>query len=164
MKTILALALLCCSGAALAQESVNAGQLGSWTPRDSSSCDAIYGDGRQLCLADRYHMQQDQKSRDEQSALQHAQAETQQLNNELLRRELAANAGPAPLAAVDLAAIPGYVGWRGENRWFGADRPRTEFALLYAKELHQEQPDLDGRPFLNAVAARVRDVFAPARR
>jgi len=39
------------------------------------------------------------------------------------------------------------------------DRARTEYALLYAKDLHLEQPELAGRPFLNAVSARVKEIF-----
>src|ERR1700730_11215021 len=54
--------------------------------------------------------------------------------------------------------------WRAENRWFGADRARTEYALLYAKDLHLEQPDLAGRPFLNAPAARGKEVFTSSKR
>jgi len=57
-----------------------------------------------------------------------------------------------------------FASWHAENRWFGADRARTEFALLYAKDLHLEQPDLAGRPFLNALSARVKEIFASSKR
>ena len=73
MKTIASMAiLLSFAGTALAQESVSADRLGSWAPRDTNSCDTIYGDARQLCLADRYHIQQDAKAREQQGSLQRA--------------------------------------------------------------------------------------------
>ena len=171
MKTIASIViLLSVSGSALAQEtqaqSVTADRLGSWAPRDANTCYTIYGDGRQLCLADRYRMEQQQQERDDQSALQRAQTENQRLHNELLRREVArvpATAAAAPSAA-DLAATPGFASWQTDNRWFGSDRARTEYALLYAKELRQEQPELTGQPFLNALSARVGEVFTPPQR
>jgi hypothetical protein len=167
MKTIASMTILLgFVGTALAQESVSAYRLGSWVPRDTNSCDTIYGDGRRLCLADRYHIQQDDKAREQQGSLQRAQEENQRLRNELLRRELAQT--PSPSAAsptsADFASIPGFAGWHAENRWFGTDRARTEYALLYAKDLRQEQPDLAGRPFLNALSARVKEIFASGKR
>jgi hypothetical protein len=166
MRTIAALLLLSAvTYPALAQQSVGSDQLGSWEPRTSASCDTIYGEGRQLCLADRYHMQRDQQARDEQSALRQAQAENQRLNSELLRRELAPRGGAGGVSTVaDVQAWPDFAAWHVENRWFGTDRARTEYAVLYAKDLHREQPELAGRAFLNALSARVREVFAPAKR
>ena len=166
MRTIASLIILMgLAGPALAQQSVDSGQLGSWVPRNAGNCDMIYGDGRQLCLADRDHMQQDQKSRDEQSSLRRAEEENQRLRSELLRRELLQRTASASASTVaDLQALPEFAGWQAENRWFGADRARTEYALLYARDLRQQQPELAGRPLLNAVSARVREVVAPARR
>ena len=168
MKTIAAMAiLLSFAGTALAQESVSPYRLGSWVPRATNSCDTIYGDGRQLCLADRYHIQQDDKAREQQGSLQRAQEENQRLRNELLRRELAQTTSPStasPTSTADFASIPGFASWHAENRWFGADRARTEYALLYAKDLRLEQPDLAGRPFLNALSARVKEIFASNKR
>jgi hypothetical protein len=168
VKTIVSIAILSSfAGTALAQESVSADRLGSWAPRDTNSCDTIYGDARQLCLADRYHIQQDDKSREQQGSLQRAQEENQRLHNELLRRELAKTPSPpaaGPTSPADFAAIEGFASWRAENRWFGVERARTEYALLYAKDLHLAQPDLTGRPFLNAVSARVKEIFASSKR
>lgn len=170
MKTIASIViLLSISGSALAQESmaqsVTYDRLGTWAPRDANSCYTVYGDGRQLCLADRYRMQREQQTHDDQAALQRAQAENLRLHNELLRLELARvqSAAAAPSAA-ELAATPGFANWQIENHWFGSDRARTEYALLYAKDLRQEQPELTGRPFLNALSARVKEVFAPLKR
>jgi len=170
MKTIASIVvLMSVAGSALAQESpaqsVPAERLGTWAPRDANSCDTIYGDGRQLCLADRYRMHLEQQAHDQQIALQRAQVENLRLHNELLRYELASAqpAGVSP-SSTELARTPGFDTWQSENRWFGSDHARTEYALLYAKGLRQEQPELNGRPFLNALSARVKDVFAPSKR
>jgi hypothetical protein len=170
MRTLASIVvLMSVSVSALAQESpaqsVPADRLGTWAPRDASSCDSIYGDGRQLCLADRYRMRLEQQAHDQQIALQRAQAENLRLHNELLRQELAsAQPTAAAPSTTELARTPGFDTWQTENRWFGSDHARTEYALLYAKDLRQEQPDLAGRPFLNALSARVKDVFAPSKR
>jgi hypothetical protein len=168
MKTIASIAiLLSFASTTLAQESVSADRLGSWLPRDPNACDTIYGSGRELCLADRYHIQQFEKAREQQVSLQHEQEENQRLRNELLRRELArtpAQSATIPTSTAEFASIPGFASWHAENRWFGPDRARTEYALLYAKDLRQEQPDLTGRPFLNALSARVKEIFASNKR
>jgi hypothetical protein len=165
MRTIASVIILVVvTSPALAQQSVGSDQLGNWGPRDTGSCDTIYGDGRQLCLSDRYHMQREQKARDEQSALRRAQEENQRLNNELLRRELVQQkVTAAPATVADLQALPDFAAWHAENRWFGVDRARTEYAVLYTRDLHQEHPELAGRSFLNALSARVRDVFTAKR-
>ena len=145
-------------------QSVTADRLGTWAPRDANNCDAIYGDGRQLCLADHYRMHLEQQAQTEQIDLQRAQAENLRLHNEVLRHEVARlQAAAAAPSAADLAATPGFASWQTENRWFGSDRARTEYALLYAKDLRQEQPGLTGRPFLNALSLRVREVFSPSK-
>jgi TolA-binding protein len=53
--------------------------------------------------------------------------------------------------------------WRANNPWYGSDYPRTQFAMRYAKELQQEQPDLVGRPFLDAISAKVTDKFGTSK-
>src|SRR5437016_4318090 len=110
MKTIASMAILFSfAGTALAQESVSPYRLGSWVPRDTNSCDTIYGDGRQLCLADRYHIQQDDKASEQQGSLQRAQEENQRLRNELLRRELAQTPSPSaasPTSTADFGFLP----------------------------------------------------------
>ena len=168
MKTIASITiLLSFASTTLAQESVGADRLGSWLPRDPNACDTIYGSGRELCLADRYLIQQSEKAQNQQVSLQHEQEENQRLRNEVLRRELArtpSQSGTTPTSAADFASIAGFASWHAENRWFGPDRARTEYALLYAKDLRQEQPDLTGRPFLNALSARVKEIFASNKR
>jgi hypothetical protein len=68
---------------------------------------------------------------------------------------------PAPQA--DQPVTPEFLTWKSENSWFETDRPRTEFAMLYAKQLRQEHPDLIGRPFLDAVTRKVRETFGDAK-
>jgi len=169
MKLITSIVILIgVSSSAVAQESptrsVTTDRLGTWAPREGYACDTIYGDGRQLCLADRYRMTRDQQTHEADTALARVQAENLRLHNELLQIELARFQSTAAPSASELATTPGFAGWQNENRWFGEDHARTEFALLYAKDLHQQQPQLSGRPFLNALSARVREVFAPPKR
>lgn len=169
MKTVARIVILMCiAGGAVAQESpvrsVTPDRLGTWAPRDANACDSIYGDGRQLCLADRYRMHREQQGQDDEAALQRAQAEHLRLQNELLRRELVrVQAAAIAPSAAELAATPGFLSWQSENRWFGSDHARTEFALLYAKDLRQAQPELGGRTFLNALSTRVREVFTASK-
>jgi hypothetical protein len=168
MKTItFMLMLLGVAGAAFGQQSVSSDQIGSWLPQDPNGCYVVYGTARTQCLADRYLMQQDEKELQQRISLQNALEENQKLHSELLRREMAKTpsqpATPAASAA-DLASIPGFESWHAANRWFGSDRARTEYAILYAKALHTEQPDLAGRALLDALALRVSEVFAATRR
>ena len=168
MKTIIfMLTLLGIPGSAFGQESVSSDRIGSWLPQDPNGCYAVYGTARTQCLSDRYYMQQGEKALEQQVSLQKALEENQRLRSELLRREVAQAASqpvtPTALAA-DFASIPGFESWHPANRWFGSDRARTEYAILYAKALHAEQPDLAGRALLDALSLRVREIFAGTRR
>jgi septal ring factor EnvC (AmiA/AmiB activator) len=49
--------------------------------------------------------------------------------------------------------------WKADKPWYGSDYARTQFAMRYAKQLQQEQPDLVGRAFLDAISAKVTDKF-----
>jgi len=49
--------------------------------------------------------------------------------------------------------------WKADNPWFGSDYAKTQFATRYARQLEKEQPDLVGRPLLDAISAKVRDKF-----
>ena len=105
-----------------------AAALGGYHDGENALADQLQGalGPGQLCLADRYRMQRDQKARDEQSALRRAQEENQRLNNELLRRELTPRSGSGSVSTVaDVQAWPDFAAWHVENRWFGADRART---------------------------------------
>ena len=80
MNSIASMAILMSlSSVALAQEntvrSVTPDRLGTWAPRDAYGCEAIYGDGHRLCLADRYHLDQERQARAGEAALERAQTE-----------------------------------------------------------------------------------------
>ena len=62
-------------------------------------------------------------------------------------------------SATDYSKTPDVKSWRIENPWFGRDYAKTEFAMRYAKRLQQERPDLVGRPFLDALSAKVNATF-----
>lgn len=53
--------------------------------------------------------------------------------------------------------------WKAENPWYGSDYARTQLAMRYAKQLQREQPDLTGRPFLDALSAKVKDTFGDSK-
>ncbi|HXO65553.1 MAG TPA: hypothetical protein VN882_12740 [Steroidobacteraceae bacterium] len=95
-----------------------------------------------------FAQQQEQlKRQQEQLAQQHQQMTKQQehprqqevLNKQVAREELKS--------------------WKADNPWFGSDYAKTQFATRYARQLEEEQPDLVGRPLLDAISAKVRDKF-----
>jgi hypothetical protein len=53
--------------------------------------------------------------------------------------------------------------WKSDNPWYGRDFAKTQFAMRYAKQLEREQPDLVGRPFLDAISAKVQATFSAAK-
>ena len=105
----------------------------------------------------------------QQMELQRQQIENQRLQNELLRRRLEQeqNANQVPQVPqtqqVENQLTPEFRSWQAENPWFGSNKPKTEFALLYAKQLRQERPELVGRPFYDAVSAKVSEVFGTSK-
>jgi DNA repair exonuclease SbcCD ATPase subunit len=116
--------------------------------------------------------QQLQQEQERQSQLNEQQREFQQQlenmqrQNELLRKQLeqgksANQAAPAPATN---ASKPGDLkSWKADNPWFGSDYGKTQFAVRYAKQLQQERPDLVGRPFLDAISAKVSDTFGASK-
>jgi small-conductance mechanosensitive channel len=94
------------------------------------------------------------------------QLEDMRVQNELLQKQLAhekyANP-PAQPTATDYSKTPEIKSWKSDNPWFGVDYAKTEFAMRYAKQLQREQPDLVGRPFLDAVSAKVTDTFGASK-
>lgn len=98
--------------------------------------------------------------------LQRQQIENQRLQNELLRRQLeqeqrAAQAPRVPQGENQLT--PEFRSWQAANPWFGSDKPKTEFALLYAKQLRSEQPQLVGKQFYDAISTKISDVFGTSK-
>jgi len=54
-----------------------------------------------------------------------------------------------------------YKEWLAVNTWYGKDKPRTEYANLYAQQLRQQNPNLVGRAFYDNVTQGVIGVFGP---
>jgi TolA-binding protein len=116
--------------------------------------------------------QQDRQNQlDQQQRQIQQQLETMRLQNEILSNQLdhqksasqyaqspATNDSKAPeLASLELKS------WKLANPWYGTDFAKTQLAMRYAKKLQKEQPDLVGRPFLNAISEKVRDTFPAAK-
>jgi hypothetical protein len=94
------------------------------------------------------------------------QLENMRLQNELLQKQLeherSANQ-PVQRSVADYSKTAEVKSWRSDNPWFGTDYAKTEFATRYAKQLQREQPDLVGRPFLDAVSEKVTATFGASR-
>jgi TolA-binding protein len=110
----------------------------------------------QLAQQQQQFVRQQQQLQQQQEAQQ--QLKEQQLLSKQLEHEKSANQ-PVQAAATDYSKRQEVKSWKADNPWFGSDYARTQFAMRYARQLQQERPDLVGRPFLDAVAAKVRDQF-----
>lgn len=117
---------------------------------------------------------QQQQQQQEQLARQQQEFSQQQKQQEQQQQQqqqavAAAAASAAAAAAAAARAVPPQVSadarrkelatWKAENPWYGTDYAKTQLAMRYAKQLQHEQPDLTGRPFLDALSAKVRDTF-----
>ena len=101
--------------------------------------------------------QQRQNQLDEQQRQIQQQLESMRLQNEALRNQLnRENSKPTELKTPEMTS------WKSDNPWYGRDFARTQFAMRYARQLQQERPDLVGRPFLDAISAKVRATFPAA--
>lgn len=114
---------------------------------------------QQQLLEQQLQQQRDAQSRlTEQQPQSPAQLEGMQHQidnlNKQLERQKTAN---QPIQRQDLRS------WKADNPWFGSDYAKTQFAMRYVKQLQQERPDLTGRPFLDAVSAKVSDQFGSTR-
>jgi cephalosporin hydroxylase len=92
--------------------------------------------------------------------------ENMRLQNELLQKQVEQDRSvsrPVRASATDYSKASEVKRWKSENPWYGRDYAKTEFAMRYAKQLQQEQPDLVGRPFLDAVSAKVSDTFGASK-
>jgi small-conductance mechanosensitive channel len=112
--------------------------------------------------------QEIQEERERQNQLTEQQRELRQQiagmqrQNELLREQLPQGKSAHPPIqgpATAAAKAQELRSWKADNPWFGSDYARTQFAVRYARKLQQERPDLVGRPFLDAIAVKVRDTF-----
>jgi small-conductance mechanosensitive channel len=106
--------------------------------------------------------QQQQSQLAEQQRQMQLQMENMRLQNELLQKQLAHDKSvsqPVQTSATDYSTASEVKSWKSENPWYGRDYAKTQVAMRYAKQLQQERPDLVGRPFLDAVSAKVSDTF-----
>jgi len=138
----------------LAQQTIRPDGMGGWVVDDTGGCGGLFGVARGVCIADQQRAQPQQGR--QQQIIQQQQIENQRLQNELLRRQLEQQSSAGQ---VDYSSTPEFRSWQAANPWFGSDRPKTEFALLYAKQLRQEHPELIGRAFFDVVSAKVAEVF-----
>ena len=117
-------------------------------------------------LEQQQQLLQQQQERQNQLAEQQRQMQQQledmRLQNELLQKRLehekSANQ-PVQRPVTDYSKTTEVKSWKTDNPWFGTDYAKTDFAMRYAKQLQRQQPDLVGRPFLDAVSEKVRDRF-----
>jgi TolA-binding protein len=153
--------------------------------QQSDPCAGLVGSGLGQCRGDQQKLQQQQLEQQQQQIQQQIQQqqerqnqlaeqqrqmqqqlENMRLQNELLQKQLehqrSANQPVRP-SATDYSNPAETKSWKSDNPWFGVDYAKTEFAMRYAKQLQREQPDLVGRPFLDAVSAKVRDTFGASR-
>jgi phage shock protein A len=110
--------------------------------------------------------QQQQSQLAEQQRQMQQQLENMRHQNELLQKQVEQDksAGqPVRASTSDYSKALEIKSWKSENPWYGRDYAKTAFAMRYAKQLQQEQPDLAGRPFLDAVSAKVSDTFGASK-
>jgi hypothetical protein len=145
--------------------------------QQADPCAGLVGSALGHCRGDQQKLQQQQleqqqKELQQQQARQNQLAEQQRqmqqqlenmrLQNELLQKQLEHDKSltqTVRTSATDYSKTAEVKSWRSDNPWYGTDYAKTEFAMHYAKQLQQEQPDLVGRPFLDAVSAKVRETF-----
>jgi len=153
--------------------------------QQADPCAGLAGSALGQCRGDQQKLQQQQlqqqleqqreqlqQQRERQNQLAEQQRQMQQqlenmrLQNELLQKQVeheeSANQR-LQRAATDYSKTPEVKSWRSENPWFGTDYAKTAFAMRYAKQLQREQPDLVGRPFLDAVSEKVTDSFGASK-
>jgi TolA-binding protein len=113
---------------------------------------------------------QEQQERQNQFAEQQRQMQLQlekmRLQNELLQKQLESDKSviqEVRASTTDYSKTPDVKNWKSENPWFGTDYAKTDLAMRYAKRLQRERPDLVGRPFLDALSAKVSETFGASK-
>jgi TolA-binding protein len=149
--------------------------------QQADPCAALAGSALGQCRGDQQKLQQQQleqqqKQLQEQQERQNQLAEQQRqmqlqleemrVQNELLQKQLENDKSviqTVRASVTDYSKTPDVKSWKSENPWFGTDYARTDFAMRYAKRLQQERPDLVGRPFLDALSAKVSETFGASK-
>jgi TolA-binding protein len=149
--------------------------------QQADPCPGMVGSALTQCQGDQRRLQQQQleqqqaqlqqqlqQQQERQNQLAEQQRQLQQqlenmrLQNELLQKQVeheeSANQR-LQRVTTDYSKTPEVKSWRSENPWYGTDYAKTAFAARYAKQLQKEQPELVGRPFLDAVSVKVTDTF-----
>jgi TolA-binding protein len=114
---------------------------------------------QQLTQLQQQLAQQQRQLAQQQEQLQRQQDQLAQQQVQIARQQAQPATRPATPAATEQSRRAELRSWKAGNRWYGSDYARTQFAMRYARQLQQERPDLVGRPFLDAISARVRDTF-----
>ncbi len=149
--------------------------------QQADPCAGLVGSALGQCRGDQQKLQQQQLEQQqkqlqqqqerqnqlaEQQRQMQLQLENMRLQNELLQKQLENDKSviqTVRASATDYSKTPDVKSWKSENPWFGTDYAKTAFAMRYAKQLQQERPDLVGRPFLDALSAKVSDTFGTSR-
>jgi len=149
--------------------------------QQADPCAGLAGAALAQCRGDQQKLQQqqleqqreqlrEQQERQNQLAEQQRQMqqqlETMRLQNELLQKQLEHDKSVVQAvhaSTTDYSKTPELKSWKSENPWFGTDYAKTQLAMRYAKKLQKEQPDLVGRPFLDALSAKVNDTFGASK-
>ena len=144
-------------------------------------CAGLVGSALGECRGDQQKLQQqqleqqqkllqEQQERQNQLAEQQRQMQRQledmRLQNELLQKQLEHDKSlyqTVQTSATDYSKTEEVKSWKSENPWYGRDYAKTQFAMRYAKQLQEERPDLVGRPFLDALSAKVSDTFGASK-
>jgi DNA repair exonuclease SbcCD ATPase subunit len=116
---------------------------------------------QQLMQQQRQPQPQERSNRPSEPAQNQQQLEDMQHQIELLSKQVESQKSanqPVTAAAMESKRRE-LQNWKAENPWYGSQYTKTQFAIRYSKQLQQEQPDLVGRPFLDAISAKVTDKF-----
>lgn len=165
MKLFLSICILIFTSNVVAQQTIRPDGMGGWTvqgsPVNNGPCGGMSGASQALCQGMQQGMQMNQA--EQQRLLSEQQVENQRLQNELLKEKIARERAAADVAAQQRAQVAqsntDFIAWKAANPWYEKDRVKTEFANLYGKQLRQERPNLIGRPFFDAITAKVDETF-----
>ena len=149
--------------------------------QQADPCAGLVGFALGQCRGDQQKLQQQQLEQEqeqlqqqqerqnqlaEQQRQMQQQLENMRLQNELLQKQLEhekAENQPVRASATDYSKSLEIKSLKSDNPWFGVDYAKTALAMRYAKQLQRQRPDLTGRPFLDAVSARVSETFSASK-
>jgi hypothetical protein len=130
MRIALLLVLAFCSATVSAQQHIRPDGFGGWIVENPAPSNRLYGATAGIFEAQQQQQQAQQAQL--QQLIQIQQIENQRLQNEVLRQKIEPK---STNSQVDYSTTPEFQSWQSANSWFGTDRSKTEFALIYAKQL-----------------------------